>query len=574
LHLPCTVAAASDMAPPPVTAVFILSLFMLPVSIWLAITLSIYTKVRPYFTQNWPSSPDAIRKRVLLSGDDDEAIFSAARVINASGSTVYVVKHERIPYLDFLRTSKAIKQYVGLASGRLTPILQRLKERAYAHAAALRLNAKISIPMNFPGTVLRLIESEKIDLWIRCNSAGPSIAHAQAKDVVLKHSAAKIFGPDVETTRLARSYAAFAHHLRHHENAIRCPKTAIVRSRAEIHELLWKAHKGQRFLLEKSAAPAQQIARANSGTKRDSGYDDSATLVDGSSDTEDFEGAETATQTEEYTFLPQATPNETYSIAASMKISQDSPWVMHEAIEGKPGTISTLVINGKIKAFAARTAVNDRTFSTASAKRAAASPTKTTLRAEHDIREWQYHEETIFIHPSSTLGVALLHFAQRFVATLSERPSTYLNLHFFLTDKATLDGAEQKIIATGCDFNFSSVLAQQALAHGLETQLGLALTDLANTEGDALLFPSPYSSPKPTTPKAYAHQSLLHALFIDVITTFTRFFDPVTHGEDPIFDPKDLVPWVWLSLVQRPVEIAFEGLVEIIEKAQATATAT
>ena len=550
----------------PLLPVFLFSLCILPFSIWLAITLSIYVKLRAYLVYlNWPLSPLAVRKRVLLTGDDDGAILSTARVLRASGSSVYVVKQERIPHTNSLWTSKAVYKYFGLASGRLTPILRRVTK-------GTRFGA---MPANLPGITLNLIESEKIDLWMHCDSSKPSIAQLQAKEIVLKHTATKLFEPDCDSARLSRGFSLFAHHLRNHESEIHCPRTVVVRSRAEIHELLWKAPKEQKWLLERSATQYVSAVKANSGTKRDSGYDDSSTLVGGSSDSDDFEDVDTSTPVEfkEYTQLPLSTSNQTYSTVASMQVSAASPWIMHEVISGRPGAISALVVNGTIKAFIARVASQDRTFSTAASRSPWSNKKPIKFGAEKNIKDWQMHEQTTFVDPRSTIGNALLRYAERFVSTLSDKPSTYLNLHFFLTDRATKEGAEQKIVATGCDFNFSPLLAQQALASGVGEELGRAMTSgtPGKLDGEALLLPlagaktqvasSGYSLQLPRASSASGES--LNAL--------ARALEEMINEQDARFDQKDLVPWIWFWMVQGPIEIAFEGLVEVLENSQARA---
>ena len=551
------------MAPPPLFPIFLLSLFVLPISIWLAITLSIYVKIRPYYIQNWPSSPLALRKRVLLTGDDDAALLSAARVLRASGSTVYVIKQERIPHTNCLWTSKAIHRYVGLASGRLTPILRRLTK-------GTRFNL---IPANLPGTTLNLIESEKIDLWMHCDGGRLSTAHLQTKEIVLKHSTTRLFEPELDTARLARGYSLFAHHMRQHENEVSCPKTIVVRSRAEIHDILWKAPKHQQFVLERSVAPYITPTKANSGNKRVSSLDDSATLVEGmSSDSDDFEDVETSTPSEEYTPLPQPTSNETYSTVALLQVSASSPWILHEVVTGRPGTICTLVVKGKVAAFAAQTANDIRSFSTASCRSPLSKKKPLKISADWNIKDWQQHEETHLIDPSSTIGTALLRFAERFVSSLSDQPSTYLNLHFFLTDRSTGGGAEQKIVATGCDFNFSPVLAENALACGVAEDLGRAMTGGGGVrfEDEVLVLPKTFGSkndasggrPAITLPRsAMARGESLNAI--------ANTLEQLINDHDAIYDRKDLVPWIWSWLVQGTIETAFEGVVELLENTQA-----
>jgi len=550
-----------------VLPVFLFSLCILPFSIWLAVSLFIYVKLRSYLVYlNWPLSPLAVRKRVLLTGDDDGAILSTARVLRASGSSVYVVKQERIPHTSSLWTSKSIYKYIGLASGRLTPILRRVTKGTRF----------VGRPGNLPGTTLNLIESEKIDLWMHCDSGKPSIAHMQTKEIVLKHTATKLFEPEFDIARLSRGFSLFANHMKRHESEISCPKTVVVRSRAEIHDLLWKAPKDAKWLLERSATQYISAVKANSGTKRDSGYDDSSTLVGGSSDSDDsFDNVDTSTPIKEYTQLPLSNPNHTYSTVASMEISQSSPWIMHEVISGKPGAVSTLVVNGKIKAFAARVASQNRTFSTASSRSPWSNKAPISIGAERNIKDWQQHEQTSFIDPKSTIGTALLGYAQRFVATLPDRPSTYLNLDFFLTDKLTKDGAEQKIVATGCNFDFTPLLTQEALACGLGEQLGRMMTTggVENFDESPLLLPTSPSAANGERSSTDLHLKLPRSVSAngESLNALATSLEKFINEQDGRYDGKDLVPWIWFWMVQGPIEIAFDGLVLALENAQARA---
>lgn len=422
-----------------------------------------------------------------------------------------------------------------------------------------------------PGTTLNLIENEKIDMWIHCDAQKASIAHMQAKEIVLKHTSVRPFEPDFDTARLARGTGLFGQHLKHYEVEILFPRTVVVRTRTEVHELLWKAPKDQRFLLERSAAPYDLAGavKANGGTKGHSvAFDDNSTLVDGTSDS-DFDGAETATPSEEYTQLPLTTSNHTYSTVASMQISPASPWVMHEVISGRPGSISALVVNGKLKAFSAQTASSpDRTFSTATSR----SPwpmKKASSKADRNVRDWQAHEEKTFINPTSTIGIALLRYAERFVATLSDQPSTYLNLHFFLVDRATNTGAEQKIVATGVDFSFSPVVAQQALLCGMQERLGRAMTS-ASDEDEILQLPISSASFAGTNSKGAPFKlSRSAAAGGESLNAIASSLEELINEQDARYDRNDLVPWIWYWLVQGPVEVVFEGLVESLENAQA-----
>jgi hypothetical protein len=122
------------------------------------------------------------------------------------------------------------------------------------------------------------------------------------------------------------------------------------------------------------------------------------------------------------------------------------------------------------------------------------------------------------------------------------------------------------------------VLAQQALACGLAEELGRALTGSVGVESDPILLPTEgiamadgYAFPP------YTFHSLLQPLLQvarlkapgkDALVALANFFDTLAYGQEATFDRKDLVPWIWFWMVQTPIEIAFEGLVEILEKAQ------
>jgi hypothetical protein len=258
-----------------------------------------------------------------------------------------------------------------------------------------------------------------------------------------------------------------------------------------------------------------------------------------------------------------------------MQISPNSPWIMHEVISGKPGTISALVVNGKISAFAAQTGPRDRTFSTAASHATSPSKRSSRITADRGMKEWQSHEDTVLVDPYSTIGIALRRFAERFVASLSKKPSTYLNLYFFLTDRSTGDGAEQKIVATGCDFSFSPVLAQQALAFGVEEQLGRAITGGTITRGvsaesECLILPTSALGRQVETKTALKlpRSATAHGESLNVLASSLEDF---INEQDAAFDRNDLVPWLWSWLVQGPIGVAFEGLVELVESTQTRA---
>lgn len=432
--------------------------------------------------------------------------------------------------------------------------MRTMKERVSYLAASFNIRVSSQLPVSFPGTVICTVDAAKIDLWIPCDSAKPSLSSTQTRDVVMKHSACRIFGPDTETAKIASSYQNFARFVKRMEGDVRTPRSSLVRSRTEIHHALGDAPKGQKFLLERSVKPQTVTTKAKNGVRRHSAH---VVHVSTNSDSDDFDGAQTSTPVQEFMVLPHTTVNDTYNSVATTMISKDSPWVLHELVEGKPGTVSVLVVRGKVAAFVTRTAVQERTFSTAGKSSSLSRVGK--VHVEHDVKEWQHHEVTNFLDPASTVGQALLQYTQKFVAALPGSQSTHLNLHFFLADRTVAGGAQQRIVATGCDFNFTPIFTQVALTSENSAKLAKAYVGVDSIDTDIALLPMMdngagrqkhewYSMPSVIVRKSMVTTFRMlqsRSSSYDICKGVAASSDSLADGPEVLFDSHDMIPWIW-----------------------------
>jgi hypothetical protein len=500
------------------------------------------------------------KKRILITGDNTSSILGMSRALRSAGHNVYVVDYERVPFINPLRSSNAITKFVGLSIGGVAPNITTMKTRLFHLGSLIHVSLDVSQKRpsaNLPGTILQLIESEKIELWIPCDVKGLQPV-LQAKDVVLKHSACQIYGPDPEAARISQDQRRFNRHVERIGLDILFPSAMIVKSRAEIHHHLSGAPKGQKYLLERKASPLKTP------------FLPVTEKVELDSDMNIHRKSKEPVVShfgQEYGLLPLTSSNETYSSVAALTISQEQPWTMHAIIEGKDTSVSALVVNNSICAFMARTSSQFRTFS--SAKKCKTSSGQVYM--QNGTTNWQQHEAAQTLDSNSAIAQTLFDFTQKFAYQLPQHINAQLNLHFIVAESSTSNGAVQKFWATGCDFGISPLLIQQALNFGQLESIGAAYS-CAST-GEPILLPV-----RPTTGdnfNSFATYSLPLAAYLNiwspiwdvlsfraplgaVTAGFARFVGQVAFGQEELFNGKDPLPWIWTWFVQFPIEGSLE----------------
>jgi hypothetical protein len=502
------------------------SFFLFPFGLFLAIvslfisriqTLRKHLVYRPF--------ERAARPKVLISSNDDITTLSFARLAHAGGYDVFVVDQNRFPVIGPVRWSRVVKKAISVPSDgpptRLGALLARVSRKQMAR------------PQSLPEAILRLIQREKIELWIPCESVDNSRIYAQAKEVVKRQRTCHVFGTTPETVKLANDYSTFSQYVANFYSSIRCPTATVVASRASIHQILSDALEGQKFLLNRNA---------NRRGSRDSSFSSS-----GYSGTTLDDLEEVTIMQQEYKTLPLASPNETYASVASMAISREQLWTMHEIHTGRKVLVSCLVFKNAVRAFIARSSTEQHT--TSSVGESLTSGSQGRMR---------------HLSLASPIRSSLLDFARKFASTLPDNTSTHLNLHFILQEKSTSIGVMQTIFATGCDFRPSPLLAQltrQSLTRSPKPSNPFLL----NCNAETVMLPSSdlmdaqgelYSLPKAVVDSLLSPLQnflLWRGSLSDLAKGCALLAEGLVNGQEELFDKSDPLPWVWSWFVVAPV---------------------
>lgn len=528
----------------------ILCLCLLPQAVLIATALTILKWLQTaLFRQHIQNAPG--RKRILVTGGNTASILGMARALEAAGHEVYVIDHERAPYSSPLRSSNAIAKFVGLPAGRLGSSLAVIKTRFFHLGSIINVSFDISQKQpltNLLATILQLIETEKIKLWISIQEDGLQTV-LQTKEIVTKHSSCQIYGPDSEVTRLSKDQDQFSLHVERLEHDIQCPSRVMVRSRAEIHRILLSIKRtDQKYILEKKNSPLKLPLLPPAPGKIE--------LVPNSTAYE--------RPTDQRYTLPQSSLNETYSSVAALTISREQPWLMHQLVEGRPVNVSALVINNTVSTFTASMSTQTIAFSSIQMSKGS----RGLAPAWRNREIWQHSDNTRPLDPKSATAQMLLDFTERFCRQLPTSTNAQLNLRFILAESATSGGIVQKFWATGCDFEISPLLIQQALTSGQLKFVGAGYGCALNG-GPTLLSASSMFEDRDILATYSLPAAVYQNLFLPIITVMlfqawptailtgvAVFLNQIAFGREELFDGKDPFPWVWQWFVQLPFEAA------------------
>ena len=159
--------------------------------------------------------------------------------------------------------------------------------------------------------LLRIVQREKVDLWVSCSSVTSAVEDAQVKAIIERRSTCIAVQFDVATTSALQDKRTFVQRTR--ELGLPVLETHEVASRAAVHKILHSP----------AASKKQYIIRS---------------LADSA-----FQADETP--------LPRRTMSETYNHISTIPISSSSPWVLQEYIRGKQYFTHALIISNAVKTF-------------------------------------------------------------------------------------------------------------------------------------------------------------------------------------------------------------------------------
>ncbi|EXF73946.1 hypothetical protein CFIO01_10370 [Colletotrichum fioriniae PJ7] len=183
-------------------------------------------------------------------------------------------------------------------------------------------------------SVLRIVEREKVDLWVSCSGVGSAVEDGVVKEVVEARTRCRAVQPDVARTRVLHEKDSFMDHTR--ETGLRVPESYLVTSRHEMLAALEEASGGLSYDVESETTaknnrkpPPRFIAKSVGVNDRGRG---------------------------DMTLLPLPTEKQTYDHVYHLEwlgLSDKEPWLLQEYIDGDEFCTHALVVRGEVRAFVA-----------------------------------------------------------------------------------------------------------------------------------------------------------------------------------------------------------------------------
>ncbi|KAL8667961.1 MAG: hypothetical protein Q9168_007171 [Polycauliona sp. 1 TL-2023] len=244
----------------------------------------------PYRRRRLRASPNFLPQTVLITGVGMTKGLALARLFYEAGHDVLGADFEPYGVQVCGRYSKSLRRFY------------RLPKPTADDGSAYYINA-----------LLRVIKSERVDLWVSCSGVASAVEDGQAKEVVERRSSCRAIQFDVHTTSTLHEKDTFTQETE--RLGLPVPETHNVTSRDAVHKVLHASPKRNSYIMK--SVGVDDAVRAN------------------------------------MTLLPRRTVSETYNHVAQIAISDQKPWVLQEFIQGKEYCTHSLVIDGKVKMFVA-----------------------------------------------------------------------------------------------------------------------------------------------------------------------------------------------------------------------------
>jgi hypothetical protein len=541
------------MAPrhPPHDWITVLLLVSLaPISIFLGILVTFSNsvsrvvghrgKLLPLLDQQRRKRIASSRERILISGSSSPAL-NLARALHSLGYVVLLTDYERIPLLHHARCSRAIAEFIPFP--RKESFWNSMKR------------PKETIPSTFSEHVVEIIRSRNIGLWLPCGAPAAGKQTSLAREAVLSSTNCQVLYPSSEIAQLAENNFAFANYVDGLNSAIKVPGTFEVTTRGEVHKLLGAPPHRRKFSLSE-ALPSPRKKRVcfeepvKESHWRDSGFSESYP------DSPPSERERETDYSRDSIRLPLNTADDTYGLLASIPISSEAPRIVSEIVEGKHCGVAALIMDGRLVAFAAYRLADVLTYSR-------------PRSLKDELPQVPAYELPLrVLSPSSPLNFALKEFTETFVSSLSGKTCASLRLRFVLSETGSKYGAERRLWTIGCNFKQPPYLTTSSIAAGRwatslvraskkGTDVNISALDVTTRRTGIYSFPTDlYSLLLLPILKLLVFQQSLAG----VAKSSEVFLEHVTYWNEALFDWKDLGPWIWMWLVQVPIQ-AFVGMI-------------
>ncbi|KAH7349309.1 hypothetical protein B0T11DRAFT_312635 [Plectosphaerella cucumerina] len=373
-------------------------------------------------------------------------------------------------------------------------------------------------------SVLKVIEGERVDLWVSCSGVASAVDDGWAREVVEARTACLAVQSGGEQTRVLHDKAEFMRHTRDAVGQV-VPESHLVTSARDM--LLILAGDGK------------------VDTPRDNGIRYVAKAV-GLNDR----------SRGDMTLLPRETPEETrlfVSRIAAMGISADDPWLLQEFIPGKEYCTHALVVRGRVRAFVA-------------------CPSAELLM------------HYVALPDNSPLALAMLDFTRRQASSFGDGFTGHLSFDFIAREPegGARGPGDVRLYPIECNPRAHTAVVLFADTPGLVDEYLAVLEDGKDgVDGESAMETedSDDTSLAPLTPdhpKRYywVGHDLITLLLLPTLQLFLLQISPLVYARglrdflvhliswsDGTWDPLDPLPWWWLYHVYWPLQF-WQSLVQ------------
>ena len=248
------------------------------------------------------------------------------------------------------------------------------------------------------------------------------------------------------------------------------------------------------------------------------------------------------------TVLPKRTPSQTYNHVSNLPVSKTVPWILQRFIEGEEYTTHAVVINGKVKLFAA-------------------CPSTGLLM--------HYQLEP----PTSGINKAMLNFTQQFAQRAGPGFTGHFSCDLMVEEKVSETGVQKTIYPIECNPRahtavvlFSGLKGSQDIVRAYLTALEPPLVNGTDSDGITPVSKKQHSSendfigfPQSNVPYYWISYDLVALVLCPALQLVTReitirqliqglttFLNHVIFWKDGFFEVWDPLPWWWLHHIYWP----------------------
>ncbi|KAI8241277.1 hypothetical protein K4K55_012690 [Colletotrichum sp. SAR 10_96] len=195
-------------------------------------------------------------------------------------------------------------------------------------------------------SVLRIVRSHNVDLWVSCSGVGSAVEDGVVKEVVEARTACQAVQFDVAATRTLHEKDAFMNHTRD-VAGLPVPESYLVTSRNEMIAALEDA---AGLSLSSSSVPSSDDDKTMTSQKSsDNSKKKKKRFIAKAVGLNDRGRAD-------MTLLPLPTEKQTYDFVYRLEwlgMSDKQPWLLQEFIDGDEFCTHSLVVRGQVRAFVA-----------------------------------------------------------------------------------------------------------------------------------------------------------------------------------------------------------------------------